>query len=53
MLDFALLLIAAIVVLINWIEIVAWVTQKRMEFRHWLTNIKLSVLKLLDDWGLL
>ncbi len=53
MIGLILLLILAIVVLINWIRIVAWVTQKRMELRHCLTGIKLSVLEFLDDLGLL
>lgn len=53
MIILVILVIAVVCVLLNWIRLVAWVTQKRIQFRHWLTGLKLSVLEFLDDMGLL
>jgi len=34
-------------------QIVAWVTRKRMIYRHYLTHLKISILKVLYEIGLL
>lgn len=53
MLLVVLSLTVAIVVFVNWVHIVAWVTKKRIAFYHWLAGIKFALFEFLDDLGLL
>ena len=41
-----------IVVALFWPQVIAWVTSKRMTYRHYLTHLKITILTVLHEIGL-
>lgn len=55
MIAFVILLVIfpSLFILLDWVYGVAWFTAKRMDFKHWIIRVKLSILEFLDDLDLL
>ena len=48
-----IIILLIILAVLFWPQLIAWATSKRMTYRHYVTRLKISILKVLHEIGLL